>query len=74
MDNHKHHNTALKVNEGIEQPPSINDQSALRFINIKRKKLTADEFVEGILSQDRTILSKAITLVESSLPEHQKLK
>lgn len=73
MDNHKQHNTALKVNEGIEQPPSINDQSALRFINLKRKKLTADEFVEGILAKDRTILSKAITLVESSLPEHQKL-
>jgi LAO/AO transport system kinase len=73
MDNHKKHNTALKVNKGIEQPPSINDQSALRFINIKRKKLSVDEFVEGILAKDRTILSKAITLVESSLPEHQKL-
>jgi LAO/AO transport system kinase len=73
MDTHKPHNSALKVNEGIEQPPSIDGQSAQRFVNLKRKKLTVDEYVFGILHKDRTILSKAITLVESSLPEHQNL-
>jgi LAO/AO transport system kinase len=36
----------------------------------KRKKYSVDEFVSGILSGNRTILSQAITLAESSLPQH----
>jgi len=32
-----------------------------------------DELIKGILEGNRTILSRAITLVESTLPEHQKL-
>ena len=32
-----------------------------------------DELINGILEGNRTILSRAITLVESTLPEHQKL-
>jgi len=63
--------SALKVNEGIPQPPSVDNNAAQRFLNIKRKKLSTDEYVDGILQGNRTILSKAITLVESSLPEHQ---
>jgi len=37
------------------------------------KNLTIDDYVEGILNSDITILSRAITLVESNLPEHNKL-
>ena len=38
-----------------------------------RKQLNSDEYVQGIVSGDRVILSQAITLVESALPEHQYL-
>jgi LAO/AO transport system kinase len=65
--------SALKVNEGIEQPESVDQNAAQRFINIKRKKLSVQEYFDGIRQKDRTILSKAITLIESSLPEHQQL-
>jgi LAO/AO transport system kinase len=65
--------SALKVNQGIEQPPSVDEGAAQRFLNIKRKKLTAEEYFEGLIRGDRTILSKAITLIESSLPEHQQM-
>ena len=34
---------------------------------------TIDEFVEGISNGDRHLLSRAITLVESSRPEHERL-
>jgi len=62
--------SALKVNKGVERLPVINEQ-AIRVMQSRRKaSLTADSFVEGILSGDRTILSQAITLVESSLPHH----
>lgn len=37
---------------------------------VKRRSLTPDEYVTGVLSGDRTILSRAITLVESNAPDH----
>lgn len=38
-----------------------------------RKNLTLQAYLDGFQRQDRTILSRAITLVESTNPEHQKL-
>lgn len=38
-----------------------------------RAVLTLDDYIEGIKNKNLTILSRAITLVESQNPEHQKL-
>ncbi len=38
-----------------------------------RKTLTLQDYLNGFQKKDRTILSRAITLVESANPEHQKL-
>src|SRR5690606_20791928 len=38
-----------------------------------RKSLTLQDYIDGIKNGDRTILARAITLVESANPEHQKL-
>lgn len=65
--------SALKVNPGIDTPPSINRNSAERFKAKKRRLLSAEEYTEGILNQSIPLLSQAITLVESSLPEHHDL-
>jgi LAO/AO transport system kinase len=62
---------ALAVNKGIKQPPSVNEESVSRFLNKKRNILTANEYVDGILGGNITLLSKAVTLVESSKPAHQ---
>jgi len=62
----------LQVNEGISQPPSINPRIAER-LKMKRKKYSVDDYVNGILNGDRGILSQAITLIESSKFEHQKI-
>jgi LAO/AO transport system kinase len=70
MDKKAEYKSALTVNKGINQPPSINPDVMKKSSRKKRKKYSADEFVEGILSGNRTILSQAITMVESSLPEH----
>ncbi len=37
------------------------------------KTLGLDDYLKGIKNKDRTILSRAITLVESTNPDHQKL-
>ncbi len=70
MDKKKEFQSSIKVHEGIPHPPSINPDVLTKSGRKKRKKYSADEFVTGILSGNRTILSQAITLVESSLPEH----
>ncbi len=63
----------LKVNKGIEKISTVNPDAARKFIKRKRKLLTADDYVEGILKGDITILSRAVTLIESAHPDHQTL-
>lgn len=62
--------SALSVNKGIEQPPNINPDVLRKLKSRKKKKYTVDQYVEEIVSGNRTVLSQMITLVESSLPEH----
>ncbi len=60
----------LTVNSGVAQPPVVNPYLQRR----KRRPLpTVGEMVEGILKGDITMLSRAVTLVESLSPEHQVL-
>lgn len=63
----------LKVQEGIEQPPSVNVESVKNFLQKKKKHLTVDQYTRGILSGDISILSRAVTLVESSKSDHRVL-
>ncbi len=59
----------LTVNSGVDQPSIINPY--LRRDRFRRREYTAAEMVEGILKGDVTILSQAVTLVESVNPQHQ---
>jgi len=64
----------LNVNQGIERLPSVNEDSIQRFIKSKKNRtLSVDQYVEGILKGDITILSQAVTLVESSRQQHQEI-
>jgi LAO/AO transport system kinase len=63
----------LKVNEGIPQPESVSHESVKRFLNKSRNLLPVSDYVNGILSGDITILSKAVTLIESANAKHQQL-
>ena len=58
--------------EGIEQPSQVNEDALQKLKTKKEKPMSADEFLAGILAGNPTILSKAITLVESSLHSHQE--
>ena len=62
----------LTVNKGIEQPSTINPYRKFQR-KPKRQQLNAGEYVEGILQGNTTLLSQAVTLVESTLPEHQAI-
>jgi LAO/AO transport system kinase len=65
--------SALTVNSGVAQPPNINPNFLSRVKMRRRKTYSVDEFVEHIISGNRTVLSQAITLVESSKSEHYDL-
>ncbi len=69
----KNTESALQVNKGIEQPDVVNADAVKRFKSRKRIDLNADQYVEEILKGNITILGKAITLIESSLPKHFKI-
>ena len=59
----------LTVNSGVEQPAIINPYLLRK--KFRRKEYTVAEMVEGISKGDVTILSQAVTLVESVNPSHQ---
>jgi len=61
---------ALYIQKGITQPPSINPDIKKRISGVKKKRYSVGEYVSGILGGNRTILSQAITLLESSNPRH----
>ncbi len=62
----------LRVETSPTSPGSVNPY--LNFRAKRRKpELTADQYVEGILAGDVTILSRAVTLLESTRPEHEQL-
>ncbi|HSW67390.1 MAG TPA: methylmalonyl Co-A mutase-associated GTPase MeaB, partial [Bacteroidales bacterium] len=63
----------LIVNAGISQPPSVNPVAADRYRKRKLKMLSEEEYLDGLLNGDRTILGKVITLIESALPEHHQM-
>ncbi len=65
--------SALKVNKGIPQPSSLNERAADSFRLRRAPLLEASAYVQGILSGDRVLLSRAITLIESSLRSHYEL-
>ena len=60
----------LKVNKGVADVATVNPYLKKR---IQRKEYTPAEFVEGILKGNITILSQAVTLVDSSKYEHQQV-
>ena len=57
----------LTVNSGVQQPPSVNPYLTRR----KKRTIPASELVDGILKGDVTMLSRAVTMVESLSPDHQ---
>ena len=61
-----HHDSALNVTEGVEDKPVVNPY----FVRKKRRQMTTDEYVAGILEGNITILAQAITLIESNNPAH----
>ena len=70
MREEERENLSVKIKEGVSQPPNINPVLMAKKAGKNRKKYSDDEYLEGIISGNRTILSQAITMVESSSSGH----
>ena len=62
--------SALNERDGVAQPESISQQAIAHVTQLRKKQPSAEELVKGILNSDKTALSRAITLVESTNPLH----
>lgn len=61
----------LQVNSGVASQPTVNPYRHLRRAH--RRRLSANDYVEGILKGDVSILGQAVTLVESTNDSHQAI-
>ncbi len=61
----------LTVNKGVGPVSTVNPY--LRRGSFARRRLTAGDYVEGILRGDTSILGQAVTLVESRNADHQQM-
>ena len=66
------YDSALTVNAGVKQPEQVSNSYVERMRAKRASEPSVEELVSGILHGDRMLLSRAITLVESSLFAHQQ--
>ena len=72
MAEKKKNTSALKEKEGVSQPETLN-LKVVRNLKTKLKSPpSASELINGILQQDQSALSRAITIIESSAQKHQQ--
>ncbi len=60
----------LVVNSGVAPVSIVNPY--LKRGRFARRRMTVDDYVEGILNGETSVLAQAVTLVESQLPNHQE--
>jgi LAO/AO transport system kinase len=70
MEESNGYKSGLNIQKGISQPPNVNPDMLKKLSRGRKKKYSVEEYISGILSRNMTILSQAITLLESSNPKH----
>ncbi|WP_428225661.1 methylmalonyl Co-A mutase-associated GTPase MeaB [Flavobacterium sp.] len=64
--------SALKENEGIEQPKNTDIKSISKIQKFRKQQPSAEELISEILKGNKIFLSRAITLIESTNLNHQE--
>ena len=62
--------SGLRILKAIEQPENLNLSAIKKHKSNKTADFEVQEYVDGILQGNRMLLSRAITLIESSLLQH----
>jgi len=64
--------SALSVKKGVKQINIVDTKAASKFNLSNKQSKSVKHYVNGILSSDISVLSQAITLVESAKQEHKE--
>ena len=65
--------SALNVQKGIDQPSQVNPALAKGLKQFRKDKPSVATYVKGITGGDRSMLSRAITLIESARTDDRKI-
>ena len=71
MKKPKKHTSALNELQGVEKPQSLSSVTALKLKKARKQKQHIPQLIQGILSKNKTALSRAITIIESTAPKDQ---
>ena len=61
------------VMRGVDKPVQNMAGKSANSAHNRRRDLTIEDYVQGVLQQDRTVIARAITLIESNSIKHLKL-
>ena len=71
MKKPKKHTSALNELQGVERPDSLSSVTALKLKKARKQKQLIPELILGVLAGNKTALSRAITIIESTAPKDQ---
>jgi LAO/AO transport system kinase len=66
------HSSSLNEKQGVPHLDSVSAKSASQLKINRKKTPSVSQLIENLLRNDKTALSRAITLVESTAPKHQE--
>jgi len=69
----KEHSSALEEKAGMELSKSVSGPSAEKLKERRKQTPSASHLIDGIIHGDKTALSRAITLIESTADKHQSM-
>jgi LAO/AO transport system kinase len=64
---------SLQVKQGVESTGAIHPEALQRLKQHRKQLMEPEDYIRGILEGERSVLSRAITIIESSLPGHQEI-
>ncbi|MCL2739502.1 MAG: methylmalonyl Co-A mutase-associated GTPase MeaB [Bacteroidales bacterium] len=65
--------SALFVQQGVDQPPVVNPKASSFYKRNQAPVHAAQTYIDGIRSGNLSLLSQAITLIESTRADHQRI-
>lgn len=72
MGKKQKHISALSEKSGVVKLNAVNEKSAARIVSQRKKTQSVEDLIKAILSGDKTALSRAITLIESTSEKHRQ--
>jgi GTPase len=66
------HTGALEEREGVTLPDSLSKNAANKLKHSRKKIPSVKQLIDGIITGDKSALSRAITIIESKASKHQR--